>query len=305
MSDTLSRVLLGNGTVKAQIVSLDQSWQQIVAGHPVGRTVLDQLGELTAAGVLLATSLKFDGSLVLQIHGDGPVALFVVECDAQGVFRSTVKLRDDAQLQDADRLIDLVNRHGRGRFAVTLDPGPNAVNRQPYQGIVPFEGDSVASVLESYMTRSEQVPTRIWLACDGQRATGLLLQHLARDGGKSGMSPAQSEENWQRMVMLASTITREELITLPSTQVLRRLFWQEDVAPMQSSQCRFACRCNREKVAAMLRMLGKPEIDDILQERGSVEIHCEYCNQRYEFDKVDAVQLFADPTPGLSSSETH
>ena len=305
MSDKLSRVLLGNGTVKAQIVSLDRSWQQIVTRHPLQQPVLHQLGQLSAAGVLLATSLKFDGSLVLQIHGDGPVALFVVESDAEGVFRATFKLRDDAVLQDSDSLIDLVNRNGRGRFAVTLDPGPQAINRQPYQGIVPFEGSTVSHVLEGYMSRSEQVPTRIWLSCSQYRATGLLLQQLSHDGGKSDKSGADSDEQWQRMVTLANTLTEQELLELPSDQVLRRLFWQEDLAPMHSSQCRFFCRCNRDKVAAMLRMLGQVEIESILEERQIVEIHCEYCNQRYEFDRVDALQLFADPTAGLSSESRH
>jgi molecular chaperone Hsp33 len=305
VSDTLSRVLLGDGSVKAQIVSLDASWQQIVKRHPLQQPVLDQLGQLSAAGVLLATSLKFDGSMVMQIHGDGPVALFVVESDADGVFRSTVKLRDNAVLRDNDRLNDLVNRHGNGRFAVTLDPGPQAINRQPYQGIVPFEGDNVAQVLESYMGRSEQIPTRIWLACSPYRATGLLLQHLPADGGRAVRSREDSDEQWQRMVMLASTITQQELLDLPSAHVLRRLFWQEESAPLHSSQCRFACRCNRDKVAAMLRMLGQIEVEDILNERQTIEIHCEYCNQRYEFDRVDSLQLFADLVPGVSSESRH
>ena len=297
MNDTLQRFMLRGAPVRGEIVSLDASWLEIANRHDLGAPVRDCLGELAAAALLLAASLKFDGSLVLQIHGDGPVSLLVVECDATGSFRATVKLRDEQPLLNDPGLDALVNQHGQGRFVVTLEPRTKSPNRQPYQGIVPFEGSTVSQVLERYMQRSEQVPTRLWLAADGKRCAGLLLQRLPDEGGAAG---GGDPDAWQRMQMLADTLTREELLSLPPDGVLKRLFWQEALHDFDRRGCRFACSCSRDKVASMLRMLGADEIDGILAERGSVEVRCEFCNEPYSFDAVDCAGLFrtgVSPTP--------
>jgi molecular chaperone Hsp33 len=296
MSDTLQRFMLEGAPVRGEIVSLDHAWLEVVDRHALPPSVRDRLGELSAAALLLAASLKFDGALVLQIHGDGPVALFVVECDAQGTFRATVKLREGSAIPPDAGLRDLVDRAGGGRFVVTLDPRTSSPNRQPYQGIVPFEGESVSEVLEQYMARSEQVPTRLWLAADGRRSVGLLLQRLPEEGGAAPGS-ARDEDGWNRMQQLADTISTQELLGLPSAKVLERLFWQEPLRAFDRRDCRFACTCSRDKVAAMLRTLGRDEIDGILSEFGKVEVHCEFCNIAYSFDSVDCASLFV---PGLS-----
>ena len=296
MSDTLQRFMLEGAPVRGEIVSLDHAWLEVVDRHALPPSVRDRLGELSAAALLLAASLKFDGALVLQIHGDGPVALFVVECDAQGSFRATVKLREGSAIPPDAGLRDLVDRAGGGRFVVTLDPRTSSPNRQPYQGIVPFEGESVSEVLEQYMARSEQVPTRLWLAADGRRSVGLLLQRLPEEGGAAPGS-ARDEDGWNRMQKLADTISTQELLGLPSAKVLERLFWQEPLRAFDRRDCRFACPCSREKVASMLRTLGRDEIDGILSEFGKVDVHCEFCNIAYAFDSVDCASLFV---PGVS-----
>jgi molecular chaperone Hsp33 len=292
--DSLSRFLLRGAPVRGEIVSLDAAWRTVVERHDLPACVRDCLGELSAAALLLAASLKFDGMLVLQIHGDGPVALLVVECDAAGSFRATVKIREGAVVPEGARLTDLVNAQGRGRFVVTLDPRTRSPSRQPYQGIVPFEGDSVAQVLEHYMGRSEQVPTRLWLAADASRATGLLLQRLPEEGGRAAPVDA---DGWNRLCRLADTLQSPELLALPASQVLHRLFWQEPLHGFDQRACRFACGCSRDKVASMLRMLGEAEVVSIITERGAVEVRCEFCNQAYGFDAVDCAALFTGEEP--------
>jgi molecular chaperone Hsp33 len=341
-ADTLRRFMLSGAPVRGEVVSLDTSWREVAGRHAFPRSVRDRLGELCAAGLLLSASLKFDGSLILQIHGDGPVSLLVVECDAGGVFRATAKLREGAHCPEDADLATLVNAHGRGRFVVTLDPRTDSPNRQPYQGIVPFEGRTVAEVLERYMARSEQVPTRLWLAADDARATGLLLQRLPEDGGHAarpsgsvwtpgiadegtraaapeaaeqsgstqqpvlelGGTPASDDlDGWNRMQHLADTVTRDELLALPSESVLRRLFWQETLTSFDARSPRFACSCSREKVASMLRMLGRAEIESIVAEQGSVGVRCEFCNTPYDFDAIEGAELFlSEPTaPGSTA----
>lgn len=286
MADQLLRFMPQGGTVRGEIVRLEQAWQKVVYRHKLPASVRDRLGELSAAALLLSASLKFEGKLILQIHGDGPVALFVVESDALGGFRATVKCRDEQAIAPDASLADLVNRHGRGRFVVTLDPGPEQPDKPPYQGIVPFEGDTVAEVLEHYMQRSEQVKTRMWLASDSERASGLMLQKLPENSSK------ESEESWEHYQILADTLTRPEMLETDNESLLHRLFWQSPMRLLDQHACHFRCTCSREKVAAMLQMLGKEEVDSVLNEQGSVEIHCEYCNAYYRFGADDCAALW-------------
>lgn len=293
MSDSLLKFMLDGAPVRGGIVTLDASWLEIVGRHPLPQSVRDCLGELSAAALLLAASLKFDGSLVLQIHGDGPVALLVVECDATGAYRATVKLREGETPTSAN-LRELVDAHGRGRFVVTLDPRTRTPTRQPYQGIVPFEGDSLSEVLEKYMARSEQIPTRMWLAADGSRAVGLLLQRMPDTGGRTERTGGPDDDGWSRMQQLAETVTRRELLELPPDEILHRLFWQERLMRLDERACRFSCSCSRERVAAMLKMLGREEIESVLNEQETVEVRCEYCNEPYAFDRIDCTSLFVE-----------
>ena len=279
-----------NGRVRGQVVRLDKSWLPIVTHHQrygerdVPPTVRERLGELTAAGLLLASSLKFDGSLLLQIQGTGPARLFVAECQADGRFRATVKLQDGVAIPHDASFGDLVNPDGNGRFAVTLLPRGNSSDASkgldnPYQGIIPFEGDTVAEVLENYMSLSEQLPSRLWLGAD----------QLATDDEEGRML-------WEQVQALADTLTREEMLTLPPEEVLRRLFWETDIRAFDQKKPRFECTCSREKVASMLKMLGRAEVDSILEEQeGAIQVNCEFCRLPYRFDTQQVAALFAEP----------
>ena len=301
--DLVRRFLLDGTAVRGEIVSLDDCWRQIAARHDLPKCALDTLGELAAAAVLLGATLKFDGSLILQIHGDGPVALMVVECQSDGRIRATAKLREGAAIAPDASLGQLVNPGGGGRFAVTLDPRIRSESRQPWQGIVPFEGDSVAQVLENYMRRSEQLPTRMWLASGPDRASGLLLQQLPLEGGH-GAANADADA-WNRMEILADTLTRDELLGLPPTETLTRLFWEERLRAFEPRRIHFGCGCSRSKVVGMLRMLGVSEVEDILADRGSVEVRCDFCNEPYRFDAVDCAGLFRDTVSGNDPERRH
>ncbi|MGE0800895.1 MAG: Hsp33 family molecular chaperone HslO, partial [Lautropia sp.] len=277
--DTLIRFLFDRYRVRGQIVRLDDAWAEVARRHrrqdgrDLAPTIRERLGELSTAGLLLAASLKFDGALVLQIRGAGPVSLYVVECESDGSYRATVKLRSDAVVPPDASFGDLVNQDGGGRFAVTLVPdrldraaaGTTGIRPRrgadagriaaPYQGIVPFEGDTVAEVLESYMLRSEQIPTRLWLAADDHCAFGLLLQRMPDQGGSAaGANPdgeqAIDPDGWHRVVTLAETLTRAEMLELPVEAILQRLFWDTPITALDSRRQVFDCSCSRDKVAA-------------------------------------------------------
>jgi molecular chaperone Hsp33 len=321
--DSLIRFMFEKYQVRGQIVRLEHAWTEVARRHrqhegrDIAPTVRHRLGEMSAAGLLLAASLKFDGGLVMQIQGAGPVALFVVECESNGTYRATVKLRPNAHVPHDASLNDMVNQDDRGRFAVTLVPdrtdagrgdsrhgrrrSPSTSLTVPYQGIVPFEGDTVAEVLERYMVRSEQIPTQLWLAADDRAAFGLLLQRMPSKGGKL---PADfDEDGWRRVTTLAETLTRAEMLELPVQAVLQRLFWECPMTALEQRVPSFACTCSREKVGAMLKMLGRPEVDSILAERGEVAVTCEFCNHDYRFDAVDSAQLFTEGVaPGTPSA---
>lgn len=278
LPDTVQRFLFENASIRGELVHLDDAWQEILDRHNYPQEIRNLLGELVAAAVLLAATLKLNGSLLLQIQGSGTLRLVVVECTGDLRLRATAKWNGEP---GQGNLAELV---GEGRFAITLDPKDG---KQSYQGIVPIEGGSIAEMLQHYMLRSEQLETRLWLAADGQRAAGMLLQKL----------PEQEEKDadaWPRAQQLADTLKRDELMQLPAGEVIHRLYHEEDMRLFESQPVSFFCGCSRESAASMLKMLGHEEVESIIEERGNIEIHCEFCNQRYDFDPIDAEMLFVD-----------
>ena len=299
MNDQLQKFMFNAAPVRGEIVSLRNTWQEVLARRAYPPAVRNVLGEMMAACALLSANLKFDGTLVMQIYGDGPVKMLVVQCNSNLSLRATAKLAEGAEseLQNDMSLADLLNRHGHGRCVITLDPSDKKPGQQPYQGIVPLSGEhgphaSMAEVLEHYMHHSEQLDTRMWLAADTDRAVGVLLQKLPGDGGIVPHPGEHDADTWQRVCHLGSTLSTEELLKEEPETVFRRLFWQENVQHFEPASARFQCTCSREKVGGMLKMLGREEVDSVIDERGAVEVHCEFCNQRYEFDPVDVAQLF-------------
>ena len=299
--DTLQKFIFDNAAVRGEFVEISDTWREIQARHDYPAAVKTVLGEMVAAAALLSANLKFNGAIVMQIHGDGPVRLMVVECDSQLRLRATAKLTEDAVVLDNASLGSLLNVHGKGRFVITLDPIDKMPGQQPYQGIVPLDGDDMATVIENYMLRSEQLDTRLWLGADATVSRGLLLQKLPRHSGKDDQMAQASEEDeletWNRAVMLASTLKQAELVSTDIQTLMNRLFWEETVRVFEPAHPQFHCSCTREKVGNMLKMLGRAEIDEALADLGQLGINCDFCGKHYDFDKVDCAQLFVSDTP--------
>ncbi|TAJ79396.1 MAG: Hsp33 family molecular chaperone HslO [Gallionellaceae bacterium] len=287
--DTLQKFLFEHAPIRGELVHLDQTWQSVIERHHYPAVLRDLMGELAAAAALLAATLKLQGSLVLQIHGKGAVKLLVVECSGNLELRATAKW--DGELEHGT-LKDWV---GDGRFVITLDPKDG---NQAYQGIVALEGNSVADILQNYMTRSEQLDTRLWLAADGQCAAGMLLQKLPEQKGRDA-------DAFERASQLAATLKREELLSLPAAELIHRLYHEEDIRLFGAQGVTFNCSCSRDNVARMLKMLGQKEVAQIFAERDDIEVFCEFCNQRYVFDRVDADAVFSDLMAMLSNKTLH
>lgn len=277
MSDSLQRFLLENTPVRGEIVHLDATWRAVLERRSYPVRLQSLLGEMMAAAALLSATLKFDGSLIMQMQGSGPVKLLVVEATSGQTLRATAKWDGEIPQGDLSALL------GAGRFVISIVPEGGA---QTYQGIVAIEGDSVARVLEHYMEQSEQLETRIWLASDSRKAAGMLLQKLPA-------SPSQDADAWNRATQLGGTIKPEELLALPAAKIIHRLYHEEDVRVFDPRPVAFRCSCSRDRVTSMLRMLGREEVQSIIEERKSVEVDCDFCGRHYAFDAVDAEQVFA------------
>ena len=313
----LHKFLFEGLPVRGMLVRLTDAWQEVlrrrqtVGAHAPEVRVL--LGEMAAAGVLMQGNIKFNGALVLQVFGDGPVKVAVAEVQPDLGFRVTAKVV--GEVPPGAQLEALLNVHGQGRCAITLDPKDRFPGQQPYQGVVPLHGDQreplqqVQQVLEHYMLQSEQLDTRLILAANDEVAAGLLIQRLPVEGSGNleGQAGRRNEddigihEGFNRIALLAATLTREELLTLRPEQILHRLFWEETVRVFEPETPRFACTCSRERVRNMLRGLGREESDGLIAERGEVEVGCEFCGLQYRFDAVDVGEMFTperDQPPG-------
>jgi molecular chaperone Hsp33 len=289
MTDSLQRFIFEGFPVRGEIVHLDATWRAVLERHDYPQPLRAVLGELMAAAALLSATLKFDGSLILQMQGTGTVKLIVVECTSEQTMRATAKWDGDLPAGTFRELV------GDGRFAITIAPSDG---KQTYQGIVELRGDSVSQVLEHYMAASEQLETRLWLGADGSQAAGMLLQRVP---GPEGNDP----DAWNRAVALSDTVTGRELLTLPARQIIHRLFHEEDVRVFDARIVSFRCSCSRERVVGMLRLLGRAEVRSIVAEQGKVDVHCEFCNKRYALDAVDAEQIFAAEVVTPAASTRH
>ena len=286
--DALQRFIFERARVRGELVRLDETWHELRRRRDYPEAVRDALGELTAASVLLAATLKIEGgALVLQVQGGHPVDLLVVECQAD--LRLRAMARWDGGLPALGPHPTLHDLAAGGRCALTIDPGSG---RTAYQGVVPLEGRTTAQVLERYMARSEQIATLFSLAASEERVAGLLLQKLPDAGGRP--APDADPDLWNRVGHLATTLTRAELVELPGRDILRRLFHDEDLRLFETMPVRFACRCSRERVAGLLRMVGADDVRRTLAERGRIDVTCEFCGQRYAVSREQAELALAD-----------
>ncbi|MEE9422397.1 MAG: Hsp33 family molecular chaperone HslO [Gammaproteobacteria bacterium] len=274
--DCLFRFVFEHTNVRGELVHLDAAWQAILERHEYPEPVRNLLGQMIAAAALLSATIKINGSLHLQLQGDGPVSMLLVQAGSDRALRGLAHWREGDIPNDFQSLV------GDARLSLTIDPGEGG---EQYQGIVAVEDDSLTASLESYFRQSEQLATHLWLAVDDSRASGMLLQQL----------PGESEDAdaWSREVQLASTITDQELLALPVRDLLHRLYHEEDVRLFEAEPMSFRCSCSKQRIETVLRGLGYQEIQDILEEQGAVSVNCEFCNQNYSFDAVDVEELFA------------
>jgi molecular chaperone Hsp33 len=302
MSDRLLKFLFRGAPVRGELVRVSDAWREMTLHHHYPAPVKRLLGEMVAAAALLASNIKFNGALVMQIHGDGPVKLLVVECQPDLALRATAKLGDES-VDERATMRELINRSGRGRFAITLDPRDPLPGQRPYQGVVPLDGESMADVIEAYMRQSEQLETKLVLAADDEASAGLLLQRLPDHGGSETVI---DEDAWDRATTLGATLRSEELLRLTPENVARRLYGQEQLDHQATLAPRFACTCSRERIGRMLNPLGRDEVDSIIEELDTVTVTCDFCNRQYSFDVVDVAQLFASgQTAEADKSQQH
>lgn len=275
--DQMRRFLFEQNPVRGQHVSLDTSWQKIVAQSDAKGFALILLGHALAAVTLLVDTLKIDGSVSLQIRGNGAIHLLVAEATSGNTIRGIVR-----QSRELDEEVSLQDVFATDKLVITINNGPG----KPHQGIVPLGGNDLSTALQSYFDQSEQLPTRFWLACNETSATGILLQKL----------PAESidDDSWNRLLHLTSTTSKQELLELKAEILLHRLYHEEDLRLFEADKINFACSCSLQRTRDMLISLGRAEVYDVIDEQNEIAITCEFCNARYAFDSIDIEQLFLD-----------
>ncbi|GMQ97239.1 MAG: Hsp33 family molecular chaperone HslO [Gammaproteobacteria bacterium] len=274
--DFIQRFLFEGLSIRAVLVQLDASFQAVTERRVYPDDIRDLIGQSMAATALLASTIKFKGNLILQMQGEGDITYLVAQCTHNRQLRAMARWSNEPETG-----LSLDVLFPEGRIVITIE---SEEWREPYQGMVAIEDSHLESALARYFSLSEQLETRLWLAADPLRAAGLLIQRL----------PGESDqEDWRRVELLAATLTRDELLELPATTLMRRLFHEEDLRVFEPDVMSFRCTCSQERITETLRMLGEQEVSSILSEEGRVEVRCEFCNQPYMFDAVDVSGVFA------------
>ena len=309
--DEVRRFIVENRPVRGHWVRLEGAWRELRAHRDYPQPVRELLGQAVAASVLLAATLKFRGQLTLQLQGNGVVSLLVAQCSHD--YRLRAVARFDTAAVSALSAMGPSDGPGKasgevfrrlvgteGRFAVTVEADERNMR---YQGIVPLSGDSLAGSLEAYFARSEQLPTRVLLAADGERGAGVLVQKLPEDAASDD---SQVGEIWEQAERGIERLSAEDLLQCPVEELLGRGFAAQDMRLFRGAPVQFECRCSHGRVTSLLRALGAEEVRDVLREQGSVTVTCEFCHRPYRFDEGDVAALFADgPEPGGNSSTIH
>jgi molecular chaperone Hsp33 len=286
-SDSLQRFMFDDLGIRGELVQLDASWQAVLACHPYPDSVRSQLGQALAAAALLSATIKFQGSLILQAQGNGPLTTLVAQATHQRTVRGLARWQGEVPAGDLHSVF------GDSRLVLTIQNQ----GADPYQGIVAMEGAKLADALRVYFEQSEQLRTRLWLCADGARAVGLLLQELPATG--------RDADAWERLTLLADTASERELLELPAQTLLYRLFNEEKVRLFAAESVAFRCGCSRERIESVLRNLGREEMQTLLAEQGQIQVDCEFCNQHYAFDAVDVERLLREDAPAVVSATRH
>lgn len=287
-SDQLQRFVFDSTDVRGEIATLGDTYTQVLDRHTYPQPVARRLGELLAAASLLTATLKLDGTMGIEVRGDGPVSLLMAESnpgadDVAQQLRGIARFDEDAVLSDEASLTDLI---GNGQIVITLDPREG----QRYQGIVALAADTLSGCLEHYFQQSEQLPTRLWLAADGgSQAAGLLLQQLPQE------THTEDRDAWGRLCMLADTVKEDELLGIAPVKLLFRLFHEEQTRVFDPSPVAFGCTCSHPRFAQALLGLGATELRDVLEEQGQIDTQCHFCNTQYHFSAAEIESLIESP----------
>jgi len=288
--DQVRRFIVENQPVRGHWVRLDAAWRELKAHADYPQPVRELLGQAVAASVLFAATLKFNGTLTLQLQGDGAVGLLVAQCTHDYRLRAVARFDADrvAEIDGKDAFRQLVGT--TGKVAVTVEADERSSR---YQGIVPLQGGSLADSLEAYFASSEQLPTRLILAADDERGAGFLVQKVP---GAARSDESDIEETWQDAQKGIEKLSSADLLNRPVEELLEQGFAEHDMRLFRGAPVQFECRCNQARVSGLLRALGAEEVKDILQEQGSVTVTCEFCHRPYKFGPADIEALFSDPT---------
>lgn len=277
-ADIRTRFIFDDMPVRGLHVRLENVWKHIVGQKHYPAAIRRALGELLAAGALLSGNLKTDGTLIVQVQGQGRLKMLVVEATSDQTVRATARWDETADINDEESLTDLLG--GNSVFVLTLQPK----DAEPWQGVVPLEGGSIAQMLINYTKRSEQLDTQIVLASSDDACGGLLVQRLPETEPDAA--------SWEHVSTLVQTLTPEELTGLDAQHVLYRLFHETPPRVFDPESIEFACTCSRGKVSDMLLMLGDEEVGGVVAEQGSIQIDCDFCHAKYVFDETDVNALF-------------
>ncbi|SJM92956.1 Hsp33 family molecular chaperone HslO [Crenothrix polyspora] len=284
--DLLHRFLLEDRGIRGEWIQLTDSWQAIKNNHPAPAPAQQQLGHALAAVAMLSATIKFEGSLILQAQGDGAIRTLVAQATHDRKIRGLIRNTDTVPSGSLQAMF------GQGNLALTIKPN----HADPYQGIIALQGNNLATALESYFSQSEQLKTRLWLFANDSHAVGFLLQELPGNTDSS---------NWEHIEILANTLKEHELLTLDCQEILHRLFHEENLRLFDGEAVSFECVCSRARIESTLKSLGNDELQDILRERGSIEVGCEFCNTQHQFDPIDIARLFTAQDFVNSSTTRH
>jgi len=297
--DKIQKFLFENLGIRGEIVRLNTSWQEMLKRHSYPSAIHNVLGQMVAASTLLSSTLKFEGSLIMQIQDTGVLRLAMTECTHDKSIRGIAQFGD---CKPHESLLDLT---GNGTLAITIEPKKG----ERYQGIVDLSSGDFVRSLQDYMCRSQQLTTWLWLYSDNEQCTGMLLQKLPDNSNNSNNYKLshvdKDQDSWTRVVSLAQTITHKEMSSLSFKDIVYRLFNEEHVRVFKPETISFKCSCTRERVGDMLRMLGSGEMHSALEQEGELTINCEFCNQKYQFDRVDVEELFASSQQYNHSTTRH
>lgn len=282
--NAVQRFLFKELNIRGQHIQLQESWQEMIKDRHYPQPIIELLGELTAMAVMMANGMKHQGRVTLQIQGSGPITLLVVDVThdlkIRGVAKTNQSIEGDT---DFNALL------GDGQILMTLE---NTQTQHHFQSYVPREGQSVAEAFETYLSQSEQLPSKIWLAANEQALGGVVIEKMPETAG-------QDEDGWQRIVHLTTTVQDEELTTLPAEALIHRLFHEELVELFEPASVVYECPKDEKRITDMLISLGEEEVRKVLEEQGEVVIHNEMCNFHLRFDKDDIDRLFAPQTETL------